>query len=96
MRCLDSRRLTGPNLLWDRPGAVLDVSFDNEDAEYAVETWCKQVRRMLRAVGWEQEQTCVRRFQDGASLAISAPVDALYAATDINDWAWEATISRTR
>ena len=27
MELLDSRRLTGPNLLWDRPSAVIDVRF---------------------------------------------------------------------
>ena len=41
MRCLDSRRLTGPNLLWDCPGAVIDVEFDNgnDDTGYP-ETGC--------------------------------------------------------
>lgn len=90
MRCLDSRRLTGPNLLWDRPGAVIDVSFDDEDAEDCIEAWRKQVIRMLKALNWEREKTCVRKFRDGASLAISAPPDALYVATDINDWAFSA------
>jgi len=90
MRCLDSRRLTGPNLLWDRPGAVIDVDFEDDDPDAAVETWRLQVRRMLDAVGWVEAETCVRRFKDGASLAISAPLDALYVATDINDWAFDA------
>lgn len=90
MRCLDSRRLTGPNLLWDKPGAVVDVQFENSEAEHSVSAWRTQVHRMLTAVNWQHEQTCVRRFKDGASLAISAPVDALYAATDVNDWAFAA------
>ncbi len=90
MKCLDSRRLTGPNIVWDRPGAVLDVSFGDADPDRLIEIWHTQVRRMLEAVGWGSEQTAVRRFSTGASLAISAPLDALYAATDINDWAWDA------
>jgi len=90
MRCLDSRRLTGPNLLWDKPGAVIDVVFEEDDADVAIDAWRTQVRRMLDAVGWDDDDTCVRRFKDGASLAISAPADALYAATDINDWAFDA------
>ncbi len=90
MRCLDSRRLTGPNLLWDKPGAVIDVVFDDDDPDVAIDAWLTQVRRMLDAVGWDCGDTCVRRFKDGASLAISAPVDALYSATDINDWAFDA------
>ena len=90
MRCLDSRRLTGPNLLWDCPGAVIDVEFDNDENDMDINTWQSQVRRMMDALGWHEERTCVRRFKGGASLAISAPVDALYAATDINDWAFDA------
>ena len=90
MRCLDSRRLTGPNLLWDKPGAVLDVRFEDGDAETDIEAWRTQVTRMLHALDWEREQTCVRRFKDGASLAISAPLDVLYTATDINEWGFDA------
>ena len=45
---------------------------------------------MMDALGWNEERTCVRRFKGGASLAISAPIDALYAATDVNDWPFDA------
>ena len=90
MNLLDSRRLTGPSLLLDRPGAVLEVSLAPEEADAAVAAWTAQVRRMLDAVGWGGEEIAVRRFPGGASLAISAPIDGLYAATDINDWAWGA------
>jgi UDP-N-acetylmuramyl tripeptide synthase len=91
MELVDSRRLTGPNLLSDRRGAVIDVRCPDQPPGRVVDVWQQQVRRMLQAVGWSQETTCVRRFSNGLSLAISAPNDALFAATDINDWAWEAT-----
>src|SRR6476661_2502857 len=87
---LDSRRLTGPNLLLDRPGAILEVSLSPEQAAAAVAAWAAQVRRMLDAVGWRDEEIAARTFAGGASLAISAPIDALYSATEINDWAWDA------
>lgn len=90
MKLLDSRRLTGPNVLWDRPGAVLDVTFEGADRARVIATWRSQVKRMLTALDWGDEQVRVRELPDGASLAISAPVDTLYAATEINDWAWEA------
>ncbi len=93
MECLDSRRLTGPNLVMDGAGAVIDVRFGGADAEQLIGEWQRQVKRMLDAVGWQGEQIHVHRYADGASLAISAPLDALYAATDINDWAWQATRS---
>ena len=90
MQLLDSRRLTGPNLLLDRPGAVLEVSLSSEEAETAVAAWQTQARRVLDAVGWTDEVTAARLFPGGASLAISAPIDGLYAATEVNEWAWAA------
>ncbi len=83
----DSRRLTGPNLLCDRPGAVLDVSLSDGQANEAIVAWTGAVREILAAVGWEKEEIVVRRFAGGASLAITAPLDALYAATEVNEWA---------
>ncbi|HEY4575027.1 MAG TPA: Mur ligase family protein [Thermoanaerobaculia bacterium] len=90
MELRDSRRLTGPNLLLDRPGAILEVELSPEEAETAVAAWASQVRRMLDAVGWTGAEIAARPFPGGASLAITAPIDGLYTATEINDWAWEA------
>jgi cyanophycin synthetase len=84
----DSRRLTGPNIMWDRPGAVIDVAIPDDSADAIVERWREAVRRMLDAVGWAAEDLRVRPVPGGASLIISAPIDALYAATELNEWAW--------
>lgn len=99
----DSRRLTGPNILSDSPGAVLDLAVSPSAAspsgqepsveaavEAAVEAWRRHARRMLDAVGWSREKLFWRRFASGVSLALSAPIDALYSATEVNEWAWEA------
>jgi cyanophycin synthetase len=88
MELLDSRRLTGPGLLLDAPAAVIDVRVDDGRREAAIAAWREAVTRMLGAVGWDSEQTAVRRYQGGASLAFTAPPDALYSATDLNEWAW--------
>jgi cyanophycin synthetase len=90
VRLLDSRRLTGPNLIWERPGAVIDVAFGDEDPDLVVGAWRREAQRLLAEVGWHDEQTCVRRFEGGANLAISAPVDVLYTAVDLNETAWDA------
>lgn len=90
MKLLDSRRLTGPNLLLDRAGAVLEVALYPEEAERVVEAWREQARRLLDAVGWEDEEIASRMFPGGASLAVSAPIDGLYAATEVNEAAWVA------
>jgi cyanophycin synthetase len=90
----EARRLTGLNLLSHRPGAVLDARFGGwaADAEAVVGAWRRQARRMLDALGWRDEEVAVRRFGRGASLFLSAPIDALYAATEVNEWAWQAAM----
>jgi cyanophycin synthetase len=90
MNLLDSRRLTGPSLLLDRPGAILEVALSPEEGAAAIPVWAAQARRMLDTVGWTGTEIAMRRFDGGASLAITAPIDGLYAATEINDWAWGA------
>lgn len=91
MELRDSRRLPGPSLLLDRPGAEIDVALTGEEERRAVDVWRIQAKRMLRAIGWGLENTAARAFEGGARLAISAPIDALYAATEVNEWAFEAT-----
>jgi len=86
----DSRRLPGANLLWDCPGAMLDVVLPEGMAEEAVALWEQQARRVLDLVGWRNEGTRARIFAGGANLALSAPIDALYAATEVNEWALAA------
>lgn len=77
--------------MWDLPGAVVDVELEPAIAKTSAEIWTRQTRRMLDAVGWSTEKTRYRIFPNGVSLAISAPLDALYAATEITEWAWTAT-----
>jgi UDP-N-acetylmuramyl tripeptide synthase len=94
MESIDSRRLTGPGLVLDRPGAVIDVKVsDGAEREAAIAAWREAAGRMLAAVGWEREQVIARGFAGGASLAISAPPDSLYSATDLNEWAWSAAMA---
>lgn len=93
MRVLDSRRLTGPGLLLDRPGAVLDIALGPQPVAPATAAWKKAARTLLDAVGWNGEAIVSRPFRGGVSLAISAPVDALYSATELAEEAWNAAAS---
>src|SRR5947209_7627391 len=96
MPLLDSRRLTGPNLLLDGPGAALEVDlapFDPGAAEAVAALWREGARRLVEAVGWGGERLAARphRGGRGLSLALSAPLDALYAATEVAEEAWRMT-----
>ncbi len=89
MEFLDARRLPGPNVLWKKPGAVLDISCTPEEADRLVSYCEAQIRRMLDAIGWSEESLCHRRLAGGVSIAFSAPIDVLYAASAISEWVWE-------
>jgi cyanophycin synthetase len=84
----DSRRLTGPSLLLDRPGAILEVRLEDAQRERAAAAWRDAARRLLDAVGWRDERLAARTFAGGVSLALTAPADALYAAAELNEAAW--------
>jgi len=88
LELLDSRRLTGRNLQGPRAGAVAEVGFsEGEDVEAALGVWSAALDRALEALGREVAVRRVRRYVGGASLVLEAPLDALYAATEINEWA---------
>lgn len=91
MEFLDARRITGPSLLWDKPGSILDIKCTPTEAIALARVWEKHVRRMLDALGWGEEETCHWSLSGGISLAFSAPIDALYAASAINEWAWASS-----
>lgn len=90
----DSRRLTGPNLFWDYPGAIIDVTISGVASSSVIKTWEIQVRSFLDALGWGSEKITSRQYKGGASLIITAPVDALYSATEVNEAAWLATLAQ--
>ena len=90
MELCESRRLTGPNILLDGPGAVIDVETRGAAAAEVEAAWRREARGAMDAVGWKDSELACRRFPGGLSLAFSAPEDVLYAATDVNEWAWEA------
>lgn len=84
----DYRRLTGPGLLWERPGAVLDVFFTGFDTSEVLRLWEEHARRALDGVGWTGETVTFRSFDGGVNLAISAPMDQLYSAIFVAQTAW--------
>ncbi|MGI9270556.1 MAG: Mur ligase family protein [Woeseiaceae bacterium] len=90
MEFLDARRLTGPSLLADGPGTILDVACTPDDADRLIPAWTKHVERMLADLGWSDCEFSHVKLTGGVSLFFSAAIDALYAASEINEWAWAA------
>jgi cyanophycin synthetase len=88
----DSRRLTGANLYWDRPSAIIDVAIDGP-WEPVIHAWEKAARKWLDPVGYADEKTIYRIFEGGASLLISAPIDVLYSMCELNELAWASAVS---
>lgn len=88
MEFLDARRLTGPSLLFDGPAAILDVACTAEDADRLAPEWRRNVEKMHQALGWEACEFSRHDLLGGVSLAFTASIDALYAASEINEWAW--------
>jgi cyanophycin synthetase len=85
----DSRRLTGPNLFFARPGAVLEALGVDAVPKDVIEQWRINVRAMSAELGWADVELHVRAHASGHSLALTAPVDQLFSATEVNEWAWQ-------
>jgi len=91
MEFLDARRLTGPSLIFDGPGSILDVACSPPEADRLIPAWQSNVERMVTRLGWDDVHFASRKLLGGVSMAFSAPIDALYAASAINEWAWAAS-----
>lgn len=98
----DSRRLTGPNFYCQRPSALVDVLLGDaeEHADELVGEWRAWAQRMQTALGWTGYGTWDKRVgmaRDGGvaaglSLALEAPIDVLYAACSVNEWALDSAL----
>jgi UDP-N-acetylmuramyl tripeptide synthase len=96
----DSRRLTGSNLFFASTGAVLDLAGIAAD-ESLLAGWRARIDRARAHLGWQsgpvatgaptagtaEPATVARLHAGGASLAMTAPCDQLFTATEVNEWA---------
>ena len=90
----DSRRITGPGMIWDKRGALIDVLVNGFDKEGVVTVWEKQVARVMDALGWQDSLTNHRIFENGVTLLISAPTDLLYSAVFVVETSWHLTANK--
>jgi UDP-N-acetylmuramyl tripeptide synthase len=84
----NSRRLTGPNLFLPGFGVVLEAPMDDREAEPLIAAWEQTVRATWQELDWTRPDTAVCRYEGFATLAASAPEDALYTACEANETAW--------
>lgn len=87
-----SRRLTGANLFFAGCGAQLETVGIEADAAL-LNDWGARVHRARAHLGWPAGALAARRHASGTSLALAAPIDGLFTATELNEWALCAALS---
>ena len=55
-----------------------------------IAAWQDKVQRVRALLDWPQGPLCTRAHHDGMTLAFGAPIDQLFSATEVNEWAWQA------
>jgi hypothetical protein len=85
---VDSRRLMGPNLYSDHMGVVLEVTLDPHGADSLLGGWASQASLLAELLGGSAPELYIRPENGTATLFLAAPVDALMAATEVNEQAW--------
>ena len=92
-----SRRLIGANLFFAAGGAQLETA-DVAVGHALLEAWRAAVARARAHLGWDAADrlaglgVAARLHSGGASLALAAPPDALFTATEVNEWALCASL----
>ncbi|KAF1717569.1 hypothetical protein CSC74_01145 [Pseudoxanthomonas yeongjuensis] len=89
----DSRRLTGSNLYFNGAGAALEAARGLAFDEAMLAAWKRNIGTARMALGWPEEKIVLRHHRTGVSLAFIAPVDQLYTATEVNEWAWWSAVA---
>lgn len=80
----------GPNLFSRREGAVLDVACADHECTSLLLAWRTEALALARRLDWRDVEPIVRPHPGGAQCFLSAPIDALLTATEVNEQAWDA------
>lgn len=84
-----SRRLTGANRYYAGTAVVLEPLGPAAADGAAHGRWIAQVLSMCGSLGWPGPLPRVHAHGAGVALAFAAPGQALFTATEVNEWAWE-------
>ncbi len=90
-----SRRLTGPNLFFSTTGAILEARGVAAKNDLAHQRWQQLASEMCVALGWDMSgiNFVIRVHREMTSLVLSAPLDQLFTATEVNEWAWLSAVA---
>jgi UDP-N-acetylmuramyl tripeptide synthase len=86
----ESRRLTGHNRFFDGTGAVLEAAVRDPAL---LDAWRRRALQACGELRWPGATARAVSHPAGASLAVSAPIDQLYSATEVNEWALAASLA---
>jgi UDP-N-acetylmuramyl tripeptide synthase len=85
----------GANLFFAGTGATLEliaVPGDAAQLQALLQAWRGRVSQARTMLGWTETGIAVRPHANGVSLSIAAPVDQLFLATEVNEWALCASL----
>ena len=82
---IEARRITGPHLLIDVPGAAIELPSGD-----VVEV-LRMIQKGADRLGWDVK-IATRTHQAGVTVAMTAPVDQLYTAAALLEWAVDEDI----
>ena len=60
--------------------------------EDLIDAWRTRIGRASARLGWINHRAVARPHAGGVSLAIAAPDDQLFLATEVNEWALSASL----
>ncbi len=94
MKLVDARRLTGPNLQTQIPGAVAEVSFDKGDDPQALYVqWQAHLKTLCAHLPFDAQPTTARFYEKGAAWVLLGPIDRLYAVILACEYAVEMIVA---
>jgi cyanophycin synthetase len=94
MKQVDARRLTGPNLQTQIPGAVTEVAFTKgDDPQQLYAQWQAHLKALCAHLPFDAEATIARFYDKGAAWILLGPIDRLYAIILACEYAIEMIVA---
>ena len=94
MKLLDARRLTGLNVQTATPGPIVEIQISgSEEATRFIRGFETALELVREHLDFEISALVFRHFERGLAITANAPIDALYAAVAVFEWAANRSIA---